>query len=102
MRESAGVDPRMSPYKCLGFRYSWGFPKIRGTLFESPNNKDCNILGSILGSPYFGKLPFIRAPMFSPRLRLSSSKYWGRHRAANGPLADRLLVFRYEGLSRFV
>ena len=36
-----------------------GFPKIRGTLFEGPNNKDYSILGSILGSPYFGKLPLI-------------------------------------------
>ena len=32
----------------------WWFPKIRG-----PYSKDYSILGSILGSPYFGKLPFI-------------------------------------------
>ena len=30
---------------------------IRGTLFGGPHNKDYSILGSILGSPYFGKLP---------------------------------------------
>ena len=36
----------------------WGFPKIRGTLFWNPHNKDYSILGSILGTPYFGKLPF--------------------------------------------
>ena len=36
----------------------WGFPKIRGTFFwGGPHNKDYSILGSILGSPYFGKLP---------------------------------------------
>ena len=35
----------------------WGFPKIRGTFFGGPHNKDYNILGSILGSTYFGKLP---------------------------------------------
>ena len=35
----------------------WGFPRIRGTILGGPNNKDCNILGSILVSPYFGKLP---------------------------------------------
>ena len=35
-----------------------GFPKIRGTLFGGPNNKDHSILGSILGYPYFGKLPY--------------------------------------------
>ena len=32
----------------------WGFPKIRGTLFGGPQNKDYIILGSILGSPYYG------------------------------------------------
>ena len=36
----------------------WGFPKIRGSPFGVPINKDYFILGSILGSPYFGKLPF--------------------------------------------
>ena len=34
-----------------------GFPKIRGYLFAGPSNKDENILGSILGSYYFDKLP---------------------------------------------
>ena len=29
-----------------------------GTFFGDPHNKDYSILGSILGSPYFGKLPF--------------------------------------------
>ena len=27
----------------------WGFPKIRGTLFGGPYNKDYSILGSIFG-----------------------------------------------------
>ena len=36
----------------------WGFPIIRGTLFGGPHNKDYSILGSILGSLYFGKLPY--------------------------------------------
>ena len=36
----------------------WGFPKIGGYLFGDPHNKDCSILGSIVGSPYSGKLPF--------------------------------------------
>ena len=35
-----------------------GFPKIRGTVFGDPYNKDYNILGSMLGFPYFGKVPF--------------------------------------------
>ena len=35
----------------------WDFPKIRGTIPRGPHNKDYSILGSILGSPYLGKLP---------------------------------------------
>ena len=31
---------------------------MRGYLFGVPHNQDYNILGSILGSPYLGKLPF--------------------------------------------
>ena len=29
-----------------------------GYLFGGPYNKDYSILGSILGSPHFGKLPY--------------------------------------------
>ena len=36
----------------------WGFPKIRGTLLGVPIIRINSILGSILGSPYLGKLPF--------------------------------------------
>ena len=36
----------------------WGFPKIRGTFFGGPHNKDYTILGSILGFPCLGKLPY--------------------------------------------
>ena len=35
------------------YKYKWWFPKIRDTLFEA----HYSILGSTLGSPYFGKLP---------------------------------------------
>ena len=34
--------------------------KIRGT-FLGPNNKDERVLGSMLGSTYFGKLPVLTA-----------------------------------------
>ena len=34
----------------------WGFPKIMGTFLGVPI-MEYSILGSILGSPYFGKLP---------------------------------------------
>ena len=32
----------------------WEFPKIRGTLFWGPYNKDLTIKDTILGSPIFG------------------------------------------------
>ena len=35
----------------------WGFPRIRGNFLGGTHNKDYSILRSILGSPYFGKLP---------------------------------------------
>ena len=41
----------------------WRFPKIRGTLIGCPQKKDCGILGSILGSPYFGKLLYWNSSM---------------------------------------
>ena len=40
----------------------WGLPKIRGYLFRGPINRDNSIIGSILGSPNFGKLPYSRTP----------------------------------------
>ena len=46
---------------CLRFRVL-GFPKIRGTFFGGPHDKDYSILGSILGSPCFGKLPCTLPP----------------------------------------
>ena len=36
-----------------------GVSQNYGYLFGGPNNKDYSILGSILGSPYFGKLPYL-------------------------------------------
>ena len=32
-------------------------PKIRGTLFRGPHNKDYSILGSIFGVPLFWETP---------------------------------------------
>ena len=46
--------------------FIWEFPKIRGTLLRGPHNKDYSILGSILGSPYFGKLPYINSVPYKP------------------------------------
>ena len=42
-----------------------GFPKL-GDLFGDPHNNPYNILGSILGSPYFGKLPRTFDPHETP------------------------------------
>ena len=41
-----------------GTQVIWWFPKIRGTFLGCPHNKDYSILGSILGSPDFGKVPY--------------------------------------------
>ena len=35
-----------------------GVSRTYGYLFGGPHNKDYGILGSILGFPYFGKLPY--------------------------------------------
>ena len=35
-----------------------GISQNYGYLFGGPHNKDYSILGSILGPPYFGKLPY--------------------------------------------
>ena len=40
----------------------WGFPEIRGTIFEGPYNKDYNILGSKLGSPLFWETTIYSPP----------------------------------------
>ena len=53
-RTIAGTDNSELEVRCR----IWGFPKIRGTFVGGPYNKDYSILVSILGSPYFGKLPF--------------------------------------------
>ena len=62
---SVAIEVASSTYLALNlgtalFRNSkiWGFPKIRGTLFEGPHNKNYSISGSILGFPYLGKLPY--------------------------------------------
>ena len=34
-----------------------GFPKLGVPILGRPNNKDCSVLGSVLGSCYLKKLP---------------------------------------------
>ena len=44
---------------CLATSISYiGVSQIYGYHFGGPINKDYSILGSIMGSPYFGKLPY--------------------------------------------
>ena len=50
------VSPDSEPEGFLG-TYG-GFSKIRAYPFGDPHNKDFSIVGSILGSPYSGKLPY--------------------------------------------
>ena len=52
-----------------GAVFIWGFPKIRGTFFGGYYRKDYRMSGSILGSPYFGKLPYHASPLGDPRYR---------------------------------
>ena len=47
------------------FRYL-GVSQNLGYQFRGPHIKDYSILGSILGSPYLGKLPFVSEAMSPP------------------------------------
>ena len=51
----------------MGVSQNWGY------LFGGPYNKDYSILGSILGSPYFGKLPYEEPPFLKSRALSSFS-----------------------------
>ena len=55
--DPTGMNANLSLTGGFGFKI-WGFPKIRCTLLGGPHNKEYSILGSRLGSPYFGKEPF--------------------------------------------
>ena len=43
----------------LGISRYMGVSQNSGYLFGGPHNKDYSILGSILGSLYLGKLPYV-------------------------------------------
>ena len=63
-----------SPRLFAQLRDIWEFPKIRGTFSGGPYNKDYSILGSILGSPYLGKLPYIVVRLASGQILLLWTK----------------------------
>ena len=47
-------DTRSLDYSSFG-----AFPKLEVPFWRVPYNKDYSIFGSILGSPYLGKLPYL-------------------------------------------
>ena len=67
-----------------------GVSQNHGYHFGGPNNKDYSILGSMLESPYFGKLPFsvqdlemnsglgFRFKGLGLRLRVQGTWIWGQ------------------------
>ena len=57
------VLQRSDRLRLSGLKLVWGFAIIRGTFLGGPSSKDYSILGSILGSLYFGKLPFRKEEM---------------------------------------
>ena len=76
-----GARPNLKAYiqnlsrkpKTLGLGCIWNFPKIKGTFWGGPYNKGYSILGSILGSPYFGKPPYTLG-LSGPTLRGSQAR----------------------------
>ena len=58
MRSSKFRTSNQALWDCFTYKPPFGgFPKL-GVPFGGPSNKGYSILGSILGSPNFGKLPF--------------------------------------------
>ena len=59
---------------------SGAFPKL-GVAFRGPNDKDYSILGSILGSPHFGKLPSSLQKPLSPHVLRHPCRFsmWARY-----------------------
>ena len=62
-------DPNPNPMVPQEAIQMWEFPKIRGTLFWGPYDKDPTISGTILGSPIFGNSHVVdRLQSFPPAL----------------------------------
>ena len=69
----------------LGVSQNWGYP------FGGPYNKDYSILGSILGSPYFRKLPF--KLLYYPPM-MENQKKNVKHDMATGGIQGGIHGFR--------
>ena len=76
----------VSCYLNMGISQNYGYH------FGGPHNKDYSILGSILGSPYFGKLPhdpalsFLLCLMPAGGLRIPSTRFASDRLAAGSSL----------------
>ena len=56
-----------------------GVSQNQGYHFRGPHNKDYSILGSILGLPYFGKLPYIEVRKVTMKIiGVLQGLMWGR------------------------
>ena len=55
------------------WKNAWGFRKFGGTILRGPHSKDYSIWGSMLGSPYLGKVPFCFKLSQATRVWASSS-----------------------------
>ena len=73
----------------------WEFPKIRGTLFWGPDNKDPTISGTILGSSIFGN-----SHMFNIVYSGTTRNNIGNHsdRCVFTPFGEGLRVYETQGL----
>ena len=56
--DNAVLQLREAPECLLEAKWHMGVSQNYGYLFGGSHNKDYSILGSILGSPYFGNLPY--------------------------------------------
>ena len=69
MAKRASVDKSWRLRCCLSLK-DLEVSQNYGHRFDIPHNKDCNIFGSILGSPHFGTLPFERLRKRGPFLQI--------------------------------
>ena len=60
------MEKKMETTGIIGIRRPYGgFPKLGAPFWGGPYSKDYRTLGSILGSPSFGKLPYLLYGRFS-------------------------------------
>ena len=73
-----------------------GFPKL-GVLFGDSHNKGYSLLGSILGSPYLGKLPYVPTVKCAPGASLDSLRVWRLLALFRAKMSSRCVVSKNHG-----